>query len=455
MGTIGIIAEYNPFHNGHALQIREARRSGNADHIVVIMSPDFVQRGEAAITDKYTRTKMALAGGADIVLELPVRCAAAGARDFARGAVGILNSLNCIDELVFGCENDDPDVLQILSSILAREPDEYRRLLRQNLKSGAGYAAARETALLSFAQSLREKEKVLLTNALNSHYLRNPNNILAVEYCISLRLLGSSILPRPLLRTAASHHDRADTLPKSSAIQYVPETDNAATDAITSAQAIRDLLRLSPPGRSVLRTEPYIPEAGFRILSETISLRGIPSDDIYSRLLQYCLLTQTSFSAYADISSDLSRRIIHLLPFYENAKQFTDLLQARQYPLTHCARALLHIFLGLIKPEMPEASVSEPDPLFSWQPSQPDRGGEYVRILGFRRNAAPLLHILQKKAAIPVITKTAAAAKILTAKQAAGFETDLRASHLYSLLFESQTEKPLRSEYTVSPIIFP
>ena len=111
MRTIGIIAEYNPFHNGHAWQIRTAKERTQADCCVVIMSPDYVQRGMPAITDKYTRTAMALEGGADLVLELPVRYALASAQGFARGAAGILNALGCVDQLVFGCETEDPRLL--------------------------------------------------------------------------------------------------------------------------------------------------------------------------------------------------------------------------------------------------------------------------------------------------------------------------------------------------------
>ena len=131
MRTIGIIAEYNPFHIGHAWQIRTAKKVTQADYCVVIMSPDYVQRGLPAIAGKYTRAAMALEGGADLVLELPVRYTLASAQGFARGGVGILNALGCVDDLVFGCETDSPGLLEYAAQILAREPAAYRDYLKE------------------------------------------------------------------------------------------------------------------------------------------------------------------------------------------------------------------------------------------------------------------------------------------------------------------------------------
>ena len=127
MKTISIIAEYNPFHNGHAWQIAEAKRRTSADFALIVMSGDFVQRGDPAVLDKFSRTRMALLGGADLVLELPVRYAAGSAEYFARGACSLLASLNVTDTLCFGCETEDPAAFSALSSLLADEPEAFRR----------------------------------------------------------------------------------------------------------------------------------------------------------------------------------------------------------------------------------------------------------------------------------------------------------------------------------------
>ena len=147
MKTVGIIAEYNPFHKGHAYQIQKARELSGADYIIAVMSPDFVQRGSVALADKWTRTRMALLGGADLVLELPVCYACASAEYFAEGGVALLNALNVVDGLSFGCEAGDLALLSSAAHFFAvpreKEPALYRNFLQKRLKMGHSYPQAR------------------------------------------------------------------------------------------------------------------------------------------------------------------------------------------------------------------------------------------------------------------------------------------------------------------------
>ena len=147
MKTVGVIAEYNPFHNGHAWHMQEAKRISGADFCVVVMSGNFVQRGAPAILDKYARTQMALACGADLVLELPVSWALGSAEYFASGAVSLLNSLDSVDFLCFGSECGKLAPLHETAQILNSEPDEYRLFLKKNLKAGKSFPLARANAL--------------------------------------------------------------------------------------------------------------------------------------------------------------------------------------------------------------------------------------------------------------------------------------------------------------------
>ena len=147
MTIAAVIAEYNPFHNGHAYQLREIRRQTGADLILVMMSGDFVQRGAPACTDKYTRCRMALAAGADMVCELPVYGALGSAEIFAESAVSLLNQMGCIDFLCFGAETIDPHLFHAIVSVLSDEPPEYRTLLQDALKTGMNFPAARSYAL--------------------------------------------------------------------------------------------------------------------------------------------------------------------------------------------------------------------------------------------------------------------------------------------------------------------
>ena len=139
----GIIAEYNPFHKGHGYQIKQARKLTGDRYVLVIMSGDFVQRGAPAVFDKYARTRMALLGGADAVLELPSCWACGSAEYFSKGAVGILDALDCVDHLCFGSESGDVVSCQKLGQVLDKEPEEFQNFLRDSLKEGLPFPAAR------------------------------------------------------------------------------------------------------------------------------------------------------------------------------------------------------------------------------------------------------------------------------------------------------------------------
>ncbi|MFQ9151713.1 MAG: nucleotidyltransferase family protein [Blautia sp.] len=173
MKVTGIIAEYNPFHQGHAYHLSRARELTGADRILVVMGGNFMQRGEPAIIDKYTRTEMALRNGADLVLELPAASATGSAEYFAEGAVELLDASGVVNELCFGSELGELEPLEKAAELLLEEPEDYQELLRTELKKGKTFPEARETALSAFLpeQSL----------------LASPNNILAIEYIKALK----------------------------------------------------------------------------------------------------------------------------------------------------------------------------------------------------------------------------------------------------------------------------
>ena len=182
MKILGIIAEYNPFHNGHAFHIKEALKTSNCDAAVIIMSGDFVQRGEPAIFPKHLRAEMALSEGASVVLELPACFACGSAEYFAQGAVSILNSLGCIDALCFGSESGCINELQTIAKILADEPETYREYLQTFLRQGMSYPLARQHAFAEYTK-----------NEHLSKILTEPNNILGIEYLKALHILDSNM----------------------------------------------------------------------------------------------------------------------------------------------------------------------------------------------------------------------------------------------------------------------
>lgn len=429
MKAVGIIAEYNPFHNGHLYQMQEARRLSGADYLVVLMSPDFVQRGEPALLDKWSRARMALMAGGDLVLELPVRYATGSAESFAGGAVSILSNLGVVDSLSFGCEmsyseseTSQTDILFEYASFLSKdEPEEYRSILKEHLKNGVTYAAARHLAYLSYTGTSDP-----------DGLLKSPNNILAIEYKKAILRNGSDLSILPIRRIGAGYHD-----------QNVLHSGRYA-----SATGIREALI---QGRDI---HPLMPAESFEILKDELSLRRflLPKDlDLVLHLALH--EKKSSLTDYADVSEDLANRIEHLLPQYLGFDQFSGLLKTKQIAYTRVRRALLHILLGI------RSGLRSGSPFPT----------SYARVLGFRKSAAPLLHEIKVKASIPLITKLpsdsrrnyplpdsqdplvfdttthSSNAKPLSYDTEALFE-DLNAASVWELIASHKTGAPVRNE---------
>lgn len=425
MKTVGIIAEYNPFHNGHAYQLQKAKETANADFAVIIMSPDFVQRGEPALLDKYSRTRMALENGADLVLELPVCYATGSAEYFAEGGISLLHNLGCVDHLSFGCENDTPELFHSIADILLQEPEDYRQKLQDYLKKGETFPKARELALLDWMASEHSEQPEKL-----SAMLSYPNNILGLEYCKALKKVNSSISVLPVKRMGCGYHSldlqqefcSASAVRAKLSVKTFPEhpSDTAIADTLSELSC-------------------YLPDITHSILCEKITSGKLIFPETVSSLLHYKLLSeeQKGFEKYLDITPDLSDRIINLLPKFQSVESFVSLVKTKQLTEARIRRSLLHIFLNITK-ESTENYRSE-GTVF------------YARTLGFRKTAGPLLHQIKECSSIPLITKLADAKKILSGSALQMLTQDIYASHIYQLA--AMPAQTIRSEYTCSPII--
>ena len=183
--VLAITCEYNPFHNGHLYHLNKAKEKANANYTIAIMSGNFVQRGNTSIVDKWTKAKMAILNGIDLVIELPCIYSISSAENFAMGAIKIINSLKIVDKISFGSETDDVTILQEFADILTDEPAEFRSLLSHELSKGSSFPKARENALLIYLGDIRKYANVL----------SSPNNILAIEYLKALNKINSAIIP--------------------------------------------------------------------------------------------------------------------------------------------------------------------------------------------------------------------------------------------------------------------
>lgn len=388
MKTVGIIAEYNPFHNGHAYHIQKAKELTGADFCVVVMSGDFVQRGMPALMDKHLRASCALAGGADLVLELPVCYAVSSAEYFANGAVALLDQLGIVDSLCFGSECGDIDILSQFAEELLSESPSFKKELDHKLRLGYSYPQSRNAALEASAPHLTAYTNVLST----------PNNILGIEYCKAILALNSRIVPCTVKRAGASYHD------------------NSLESSFCSAQAIRESLRHSEVPDTVTRQVPaYVKE-----LVEDAYLKSYPifSDDI-SLLVHYSLLSRNAsgFTDYPDIDRELSDRIRKQLPKYHDFDSFCELLKSKNRTYVRISRSLLHILLDIRTEDF--ARYRKEGPVF------------YARMLGFRESAAPLLSAIKEKSQIPLLSKLADAEKQLALTALSMLEKDIYASHIY------------------------
>lgn len=412
MKTVGIIAEYNPFHNGHAYQISEAKRRSGAERCIVVMSGDYVQRGEPAVFHKSLRAQMALQNGADIVFALPVRCSTANAEQFAKGAVSLLDALP-VDCLCFGSECGSLSMLRAVANLFCAEPPRYQERLHSYLRSGDSYPRARQRAAADCLPSVSDASGALGEQPIEA-VLSQPNNILAIEYLKALQKRGSAIEPFTIPRIGASYHS---------------ETPEAASPYASAAAIRRSLLARQD-------ISPYIPEGCAALLSEKNGQTGQPlTADDFSDMLNYALYLHSDFHMFADVNEEISNRIraekTGFFPFHEWVQRLTS----KTHTAARIRRTLLHIMLG----------IREEDPALESVP--------YARLLGIRSGCrASDIKYAANAAGISLLSRPSDGRK-LTGSAARIFAEDVRAGDLYryayyrkyGFLYKSEMEQEIQT----------
>ncbi len=413
MKIAAIIAEYNPFHKGHAYHIQETRQITGADYILVVMSGNYVQRGTPAIFNKYLRTRMALAGGADAVLELPLPYACSSAEFFAGGGVTLLNQLNVIDYLSFGSECGKIDLLLSVAQCLVHESSSYQTLLQSYLKQGLSFPVAREKALTQTVPSINQ--------TVLSEVFSSPNNILGLEYCKSLLALNSTIVPVTIMRKGNYH--------------------NHSLTEYSSASAIRKALLETKDS-----VKDHLPESVYSLIFRQAPdgfLTCMDSDD-FSQLLYYKLLSEKNngFFDYLDCNKEISDKIVKYIPQYMNFTTFCELLKSKNITYTRISRILLHILLDIKTPAFYNTPFAERE-LFV----------PYARLLGFKKEASSLLNHIKKSASIPFISNLPDAVKSLPEEASFMMQKEIFASDIYETVYSAKSKRPAILEYRHSPII--
>ena len=410
MKVCGIIAEYNPFHNGHLHHLQESIRLTQADYIIVVMSGNFMQRGTPALMDKYERTKAALECGADLVIELPSYYAAGSAEYFALGAVSLLDKLGTITHLCFGSECGDIEFLSKVAEITGDESVTYQKCLQSHIKEGKSYPSARTAAILEVCPELSSSISSLTT----------PNNILGIEYLKALKHLNSTITPITLKRCGSDYHDIRLGMNQSSA--------TAIRQAISNDVDFNELAT-------------QMPQASFEILSNYLSDNQPIFLRDFSEVLYYKLLTErdNGFTDYIDVSQSLSDRICKNLYAFDGFEAFCNLLKTKEVTYSRISRCLLHILLDMQKKEL-DHYINELEIT------------PYARILGFKKASSTLLTEISKYSSIPMITKLADASNILSANAFEMLKKEILINDIYSCIRASKNKKTMTNEYT-TPIV--
>ncbi len=417
MKILGIIAEYNPFHNGHAFQLSEAKKQVSPDYTIACMSGDFLQRGEPALFDKYLRTRLALSGGIDAVFELPVYFSTSGADEFAACGVLTLKAAGAT-HLSFGVECDDIDLLKALAYDEEHETESFKNVLNANLENGMTYALAYSKALMTELKNDKVEE-----------VLKAPNNRLAISYIKAVNKFCPDMKLIPIKRTGSDYNDET------------------ITGNICSASAIRHLFE-NIHGREHLFDElrNVVPESVFEILYEELSNRTIIHDrtitfeDFYLPLASSML--STSFDV-ADMSESLYNRVQSLHNIPDTVKGIVDALKTRDITEARIKRVLLHILLGIQRSEFENAK---------------SKGYiNYLRLLGMRREAAPLIKCQRNCQAgdtifIQKLSEGENRLKNLCLSTTLLY-ADIKASKLYDLILKRKAGIDIDSDYIINSII--
>lgn len=399
MKVVGIVCEYNPFHNGHRYQMEEARRRSGADAVVCVMSGNYVQRGEGAITDKWTRSRMAIASGADLVIELPTLYAMSGAQSFAQGGVKLLLNAG-IDAMSFGCETEDLELLWKIARVLKDEPYVYRDLLRQKLDTGESFAASRASAMASYL-------------AVEEELLEQPGIILGTEYLAALLRCGAAgIEVLPISRLGGGHND------------------TVIRGHFSSASSIREALRQGEFPQAAM------PEESAAIWQKAAEKgRILPDLSVFTQRLYWRLAESdaTALSRIPEMGEGLENRILRKAWPVRPWDELVRSIVCKRYPAARIRRGLMNLCLGITQNVRDECG---------WED-----GPAYIRVLGIGSKGEEILRRIKAEGNLPVLSRPASQLDILSPAARRMFMEEVKYTDYYMLSLSARTSCGKEIEY--------
>ena len=416
MNVLGLIVEYNPFHNGHKYHLEKSKQLCSADFTICVMSGNFIQRGEPSIINKWARSEMALLAGVDLVIEIPHVYAMSTAEFFGYSAIKLLDSLGIVTHVCFGSEHGKIDELERISDILIDEPPSYKKHLKLCLKQGLSYASSRECAVKEYFLENSDDFKV------DTNIMSSSNNILAIEYLKAIKRIKSTIRPTTIKRVSNSYNEKE------------------LTGSISSATAIRN--KVKSEGINGLSIASSLPPYCLSILNETFNNKKGPVfiesfDSIIMSLLRKKSIDEIKNLPY--VSEGLENRIKKTSLKTTSINEFIDNVATKRYTKTRIQRILFSMLSGLTANELE---------IFN------EYGGpQYIRVLGFNEKGRDVLSKIKKTATLPVITKPAHYTRSCNPLLRKMLDYDSLSTDLYVLAYNNPRHMKAGVEFTKSPVI--
>ena len=392
-GILGLITEYNPFHNGHLRHLEMSKQLSNCKYFIAVMSGNFVQRGDTSIVNKWIKTEMALKNGVDLVIELPTLYALSSAENFADGAIKILDELGLVDYVSFGSEIGDINPLNEIASLLYKEPKELSQMIAANVKTGLPYAKARELAL----------EKYYGNSKRINNIIDSPNNILGIEYLKSLKKHRSNIVPITIKRDYSDYNSTKEKT------------------GIVSATAIRTMVQNK---KNIHYVVPY--ETYELFDQEKEAGRLVKGLSVFEKEIIYIFrkMSLAEIAALPDVSEGLENRIKAAVSKYSTLDKVIDEIKTKRYPQSRIQRIMLYALLDITEKDIAMSKKVTP----------------YVRVLGFNQNGKRIISTIAK--GNPKVELVTSVKKYLDGPANVNLkkmlQKDILASNIYTLGYESQ-----------------
>ena len=394
--VLGIIAEYNPFHNGHLYHIAKSKQETGAQYVVAVISGNFVQRGNTSIVNKWIKAKMALSNGVDLVIELPTIYSISSAENFAEGAIKILNSLGVVDTVSFGMEAKDISTLNNIANILYTEPKEYVTMLSHELKKGNSFPKARENALMMYLNDIKKYANVMAGS----------NNILGIEYLKAMKKTKSTIIPIGIKREKVLYNDK-----------YI-------VDEFASATAIRKMLMT----KELDGISKVMPRSSYIQLGEELKIGHYVIDiSRFEKEIIYMLrrMSIEEIANLPDVSEGLENSIKNAANSCNTLNELVNIIKTKRFTQTRIQRILLYGLLGITKKKMETSKKVTP----------------YVRVLGFNNKGKELIsEMMRLNPKLNVVTSVKKYIDTVANKNLKEMlETDILATNVYTLGYYSDS----------------